>query len=166
MATATPKPKAKRKKKRIGWREWVGLPDLEIKRIKAKVDTGARTSALHAFKVTPFTKRGEKWVRFAVHPKQRHRLPEVMCEARVIDQRRITDSGGNCQERYVIRTRLKLGTRSWPIELTLSNRDAMGFRMLIGREAIRRRYVVDPARSFIVKKRSLKAKAARAAKSS
>ena len=89
-----------------------------------------------------------------------------MCEARVIDQRRITDSGGNCQERYVIRTRLKLGTLSWPIELTLSNRDAMGFRMLIGREAIRRRYVVDPARSFIVKKRSLKAKAARAAKSS
>ena len=158
--------KAKRKKKRIGWREWIGLPDFAIKRVKAKVDTGARTSALHAFKVAPFTKRGEKWVRFAVHPKQRHRHPEMMCEARVIDQRRITDSGGNGQERYVIRTRLKLGPRSWPIELTLSNRDAMGFRMLIGREAIRRRYVVDPARSFIVKKRSQKAKAARAAKAS
>ena len=153
MTSATPKPKAKRKKKRIGWREWVGLPDLAIKRIKAKVDTGARTSALHAFKVTPFTKRGEKWVRFAVHPKQRHRHPEVICEARVIDQRRITDSGGNSQERYVIRTRLKLGTLSWPIELTLSNRDSMGFRLLIGRQAIRRRYVVDPGRSFVVRRK-------------
>jgi hypothetical protein len=160
MTTVTPKPKVKRKRKRIGWREWVGLPDLEIKRLKAK----ARTSALHAFKVTPFTKRGEKFVRFAVHPKQRHRHPEVMCVARVIDQRRITDSGGNCQERYVIRTRLKLGLRTWPIELTLSNRDAMGFRMLIGREAIRRRYVVDPARSYVVRKRAKKA-AGRAVKS-
>lgn len=151
--TARTSVKTKRKKRRIGWREWVGLPDLEIARIKAKVDTGARTSALHAFDVEAFTRRGETFVRFTVHPVQRHRKPEVACTARVVDQRKITDSGGNCQLRYVIRTRIKLGPRSWPIELTLSNRDSMGFRMLIGREAIRRRYVVDPARSFVTKKR-------------
>src|SRR4051812_3564528 len=91
------------KKKKIGWREWVGLPDLKIDRIKAKVDSGARTSAIHAFKVTPFTKDGGAYVRFFVHPLQRRRKPEIACVARVIDQRRITDSGGNSQERYVIR---------------------------------------------------------------
>jgi hypothetical protein len=141
--------KTKRKKRRIGWRERVGLPELGIARIKAKVDTGARTSALHAFNVKPIKKRGVLYVEFAVHPVQRRRKPEVACVARVLDQRRITDSGGNCQMRYVIRTRLKLGTRSWPIELTLSNRDAMGFRMLLGREAIRRRFLVDPAKSYV-----------------
>jgi hypothetical protein len=144
---------AEPKKKRIGWREWVRLPDLHIDRIKAKIDSGARTSALHAFKVTPFTKDGGAYVRFFVHPVQRRRKPEVACVARIIDQRRITDSGGNCQERYVIRTTLKLGKSSWPIELTLSNRDSMGFRLLIGRQAIRRRYVVDPGRSFITRKK-------------
>jgi len=92
------------------------------------------------------------FVRFTVHPVQRHRKPEIACVARVIDQRRITDSGGNSQERYVIRTAVKLGTSTWPIELTLSNRDSMGFRLLIGRQAIRRRYVVDPARSFVTLK--------------
>jgi hypothetical protein len=153
--------KRKRKKKRIGWREWVRLPDLGIKRIKAKVDTGARTSALHAFKVTAFYRGGAAYVEFAVHPVQRHRKPEVACVAKVIDLRRITDSGGNSQERYVIRTRMKLGKLSWPIELTLSNRDSMGFRMLIGREAIRRRYVVDPARSYIVRKRARREAAAK-----
>ena len=141
------------KRKKIGWREWVSLPEWGIKRIKAKVDTGARTSAIHAFKVMPFTKDGGAFVRFLVHPKQRHRKPEVACIARVIDQRRITDSGGNCQERYVVRTTLKLGKSSWPIEMTLSNRDSRGFRMLIGRQAIRRRYVVDPARSYVVRKK-------------
>lgn len=149
-------PKRKRppaRKKKIGWREWVRLPDLHVGRIKAKIDTGARTSALHAFKVMPFTKDGAAFVRFTIHPVQRHRKPEIACVGRVIDQRRITDSGGNAQERYVVRTTLKLGKSSWPIELTLSNRDSMGFRLLIGRQAIRRRYVVDPARSFVVRKR-------------
>jgi hypothetical protein len=147
------------KKKKIGWREWARLPDLKIARIKAKIDSGARTSAIHAFKVTPFSKDGGAYVRFFVHPVQRHRKPEVACVARVIDQRRITDSGGNCQERYVIRTTLKLGRSSWPIELTLSNRDNMGFRMLIGRQAIRGKYVVDPGRSFVIsKKKRLKAR--------
>ena len=151
--SSVPTTKRKRKKKRIGWREWVRLPDLHAGRIKAKIDTGARTSALHAFKVTPFTRGSARYVRFVIHPIQRRRKPEVECVAAVIDQRKITDSGGNCQERYVVRTRLKLGKTSWPIELTLSNRDSMGFRLLIGREAIRRRYVVDPARSFVARKK-------------
>jgi hypothetical protein len=151
--------KRKAKKKRIGWREWVGLPEFGIARIKAKVDTGARTSAIHAFKVMPFTKDGGAFVRFTLHPVQRHRKPEVACVARVIDQRHITDSGGNRQERYVVRTTLKLGKSAWPIELTLSNRDSMGFRMLIGRQAIRRRYVVDPARSFIARRKKRKDRA-------
>jgi hypothetical protein len=143
----------KRKKKLIGWREWVRFPDLAIGRMKAKVDSGARTSAIHAFRITPFTRDGAAYVRFVVHPVQRRRKPEVTCVARIIDQRRITDSGGNAQERYVIRTTLKLGKSSWPIELTLSNRDSMGFRLLIGRQAIRGRYVVDPGRSFVVVKK-------------
>src|ERR1700743_2151807 len=100
-------PKTK-KKKIIGWREWVRLPDLRIKRIKAKIDTGARTSALHAFKVTPFTKDGASYVRFLVHPLQRKNKPEVACVALVIDRRSITDSSGKTEERFVIRTTLKL----------------------------------------------------------
>ena len=144
---------AKRKKKRIGWREWVRLPELYDGRIKAKIDSGARTSAIHAFKVIPFTKDGTAFVRFFVHPVQRRRKPEIACVARVIDQRRITDSGGNSQERYVIRTTLKLGAVLRPIELTLSNRDSMGFRLLIGRQAIRGRYVIDPGRSFVTRRK-------------
>jgi hypothetical protein len=146
---------AKRKKKIIGWREWVRLPDLAVGRVKAKVDSGARTSAIHAFKITPFTKDGGAYVRFTVHPVQRRRKPEISCVARVIDVRKITDSGGNCQERYVIRTTLKLGKSAWPIELTLSNRDNMGFRMLLGRQAIRRLYVVDPGRSYVTGRKKI-----------
>lgn len=139
------------KKKVAGWREWVELPDLKIKRIKAKLDTGARTSALHALNITPFTKDGASYVRFVVHPLQRQRKPSTTCVALVIDRRRITDSGGRSEERYVIRTTLVLGNTRWPVELTLTNRDQMGFRMLIGRQALRRRYLVDPARSFVTK---------------
>ena len=140
-------------KKTIGWREWVRLPDLNVGRVKAKVDTGARTSALHAFKIIPFTKDGAAYVRFVVHPLQRMNTPEVACVALVIDHRGVTDSGGRVEQRYVIRTTLKLGKTSWPIELTLTNRDQMGFRMLIGRQALRRRYLVDPSRSFLMRKK-------------
>jgi len=152
-------PPASRKKKIIGWREWVRLPDLHVKRIKAKIDTGARTSALHAFKITPFTRDGAAYVRFTLHPVQRQATPEVACVARVIDQRRITDSGGKAEERYIIRTMLKLGKSSWPVEFSLANRDQMGFRMLIGRQALRRRYLVDPGRSFVVRKKKKKKRA-------
>jgi len=138
-------------KKTIGWREWVSLPDFNIKRIKAKIDTGARTSALHASKITPFTKDGAAYVRFVVHPLQRKRKPSATCVALVIDHRRIMDSGGRSEERYVVRTVLTLGQTQWPVELSLTNRDQLGFRMLIGRQALRRRYVVDPARSFVTK---------------
>lgn len=144
-------PVEKRKKKTVGWREWVALPDFAIKRIKAKFDTGARTSALHASKITPFTKDGAAYVRFVVHPLQRQRKPAKTCVALVIDHRRIMDSGGRSEERYVVRTTLKVGLSAWPVELSLTNRDQLGFRMLIGRQALRRRYVVDPARSFVTK---------------
>ena len=148
----------KRKKKIAGWREWVALPDLHIKRIKAKIDTGARTSALHAEKITPFTKDGAAYVRFVVHPLQRKKKPARTCVALVIDHRRIMDSGGRPEERYVVRTTLAVGQSRWPVELSLTNRDQLGFRMLIGRQALRRRYVVDPARSFVTKLRRSKEK--------
>ena len=158
---ATPLP-PERKKKIIGWREWVTFPDLGVARIKAKIDTGARTSALHAYRITPFSKYGAAYVRFVLHPLQRRKTPEVPCVAVVIDQRRVTDSGGRVEERYVIRTTLQLGKSLWPVELTLTNRDQMGFRLLIGRQAVRRRYLVDPSRSFVTRKRKKKKKAAKA----
>ncbi len=142
----------KRQKLAIGWREWVGLPDLGIDQIKVKVDTGARTSALHAFKISTFTKSGATYVNFKAHPLQRQRHPEINCTALVIDKRNITDSGGKSSERYIIRTTLWIGDMRWPIELSLINRDEMGFRMLLGRQALRRKLLVDPAKSFTLKK--------------
>lgn len=147
----------KAKKKIAGWREWVSLPDLGVKRIKAKLDTGARTSALHASKITPFTKDGAAYVRFVVHPLQRKKKPSSTCVGLVIDHRRIMDSGGRSEERYVVRTTLAIGQSEWPIELSLTNRDQMGFRMLLGRQGLRRRYLVDPSRSFVTKLKRPKA---------
>lgn len=137
----------------IGWREWVGLPELGIPRIKAKIDTGARTSALHAFEVLPFSREGALWVQFRMHPLQRDASHERMCEAAVVDERVVRDSGGHAEQRYVIETRVCLGADCWPVEVTLTSRDDMLFRMLIGRTAIRGRYLVDASRSYLTRKR-------------
>lgn len=134
----------------VGWREWLNLPELGLNRIKAKVDTGARTSAIHAFSVEEFEQDSQIWVRFGVHPNQGETDTVKWCEALVIDQRNVTDSGGHTEKRYVIQTELSLGGKKWPIEVTLTNRDNMLFRMLLGRTAMTAgNLIVNPAMSFV-----------------
>lgn len=137
----------------FGWREWVGLPELGIARIKAKVDTGARTSALHAFEVRPFTEDGVERVEFRIHPVQKDNDTVISCQADILDQRKVTDSGGHSEVRFVIRTELHVGQYHWPIEATLTARDDMLFRMLLGRTALKGRAQVNPARSYVVGKK-------------
>jgi hypothetical protein len=136
----------------IGWREWVSLPDLGIDKIKAKVDTGARTSALHAFSLQLFKENFKDRIRFDIHPLQHNTVKMVTCVADVVDLRWVSDSGGHREERFVINTPVVMGEEIWPIEITLTERDTMLFRMLLGRSAIRHRYLVNPARSFITRK--------------
>lgn len=132
----------------IGWREWVALPDLGIPRIKVKVDSGARSSSLHAFDVEEFQRKDERWVRFSVHPVQRKNDQEVEVESKVLEYRSVRSSSGKAAMRPVILTTVELLGVSWEVELTLANRDQMGFRMLLGREAFRRRFLVDGGKSY------------------
>lgn len=133
----------------LGWREWLGFPELGITSIKAKVDTGARTSCLHAFYVEPFERDGVSWVRFGIHPNQRDNATVVHCEAPVKDRRTVRDSGGHEESRYVIETIISVGEQTLKAEVTLTDRDLMKFRVLLGRTAIRKNYLVDPGRSYI-----------------
>lgn len=133
----------------IGWREWIGLPVLGVPAIKAKVDTGARSSALHAYGLRIERREGEEIAVFDIHPLQRRSSPSIRVEAVVVDHRKITSSGGHHETRPVVVTNLDLMDQVWPIEVTLTRRDTMGFRMLLGRQAIRRRFAVDPGRSYL-----------------
>ena len=136
----------------VGWREWVALPELGIALIKAKVDTGARTSALHARDIEYFRRKKKRWVRFTVHPKQRSTKKAVTCVAPLVEERTIRSSNGVAQVRPVIATQIDVGGEVWEIELTLTDRDVMGFRMLLGRQAVRGHALVDPGTSFATRK--------------
>ena len=136
----------------FGWREWVALPKLGIEQIKVKVDTGARTSALHVNNLRSFRRSGKPWARFDVQTLQQRSSPIVRCEAPVIDHREVRNSGGQIEDRVVVETLISVQGQEWPIELTLTNRRDMRFRMLLGRTALRGRAVVNPGRSYLLGK--------------
>lgn len=133
----------------IGWREYLSLPQLDIAKIKAKIDTGAKTSALHAFHIKTYEQGKQTIVNFKVHPIQGETKTTVLCVAPLKEYRKVKSSNGQSQLRPVIVTPVKLGEHKWEIELTLTNRDEMGFRMLLGRHAVRKRFLVDAGHSFI-----------------
>jgi hypothetical protein len=149
----------------IGWREWVELPDLGIRKIKAKIDTGARSSSLHAFDVRTVERDGKQFAQFKVHPLQRNTKKTVTCEAEILEFRTVKSSSGHSQKRPVILTTIEVLGEEWQIEVTLANRDEMGFRMLLAREAVRGRFLVDAGISFYSgqpkKKRSRRPKRAK-----
>lgn len=142
----------KKNKKIIGWREWVKLPQLNIPFIKAKIDTGARTSSIHAFNLEFFTKEDIDYVRFTVYPEQRNSKSKIKTEAKIHEFRKVKSSNGHQTRRPMIITELELMGERWLIELTLANRDEMGFRMLLGREGFRKRVIVDAGRSYYSEK--------------
>ena len=132
----------------LGWREYVDLPGLNISGVKAKIDTGAKTSCIHAFSVETFEVDNQVWVRFGVHPNQSDSVTETWCEAPVADYREVTDSGGHTEMRYVIITTLVIGEHAFEAELTLTDRSSMRFRMLLGRRAMKGRFAVNPGVSY------------------
>jgi hypothetical protein len=136
----------------VGWREWVGMPSLGVDWIKAKVDTGARTSSLHAFALEEFVHDGKPWVRFEVHPWQRSADDAVQVEVPVHDRRHVRSSSGHGEDRIVVILDLRLLDREVPAEVTLTRRDEMGFRMLVGRQVLRQGYVVDSSTSYLGKR--------------
>ena len=132
----------------LGWEEWLALPDLGLPAIKAKIDTGAKTSALHASVIEPFGPVTNPQVRFLIQPDPNDPALEVTCSAPVVDRREVTSSNGETELRYVIETEVEMGGRRWPIQLTLTNRENMMYRMLFGRGAMQPDMVVDPNESF------------------
>ena len=136
----------------LGWREWISLPTLGIQNLLAKVDTGAKTCALHAFYVDPFDNEGEEWIRFGLHPLRKSKKKVIHCSARINDFRSVRDSGGNEEKRYTIETPVILGENTFFCEMTLTNRDSMRYRFLLGRNALRIKYLVNPARSCVLGK--------------
>ncbi|MFW6174368.1 MAG: ATP-dependent zinc protease [Chloroflexota bacterium] len=147
----------------VGWREWISLPDLGITRIKAKMDTGASSSAIHAMEVETFERDGVRMARFQVHPLQRNSSVTVDCEAEVIGERIVRSSSGHAVRRIVVRARARIGGRIARLDLTLAQRDQMGFRMLVGRRGLRRaRLAVDPAGSYLSGKRILQGRRSQA----
>ncbi|MHC4925652.1 MAG: ATP-dependent zinc protease family protein [Planctomycetota bacterium] len=159
-----PKPVRKKRKRRtpganlpvLGWREWVALPDLGVSRIKVKVDTGARSSAIHAYDLHLFRKADGPWVRFTLHPIQRDTKVTTRAECPIKEFRRVRSSSGQMEMRPVIETTLRVQDKDVPMELTLARRDEMGFRMLLGRSAVRNRFLVHPGRSFLAGKKRRK----------
>lgn len=137
----------------LGWREWVALPELGVTRIKAKVDTGAKSSAIHAYDVEVFERDGKQLVRFVLHPRQQNTKVTINAEAEILEFRHVRSSTGHVTVRPAIVTEVSLYGKRWPVELTLVNRDDMGFRMLLGRQALRHRFTVDPAASYLAKKK-------------
>jgi len=138
----------------IGWQEWAALPKLGIPAIKCKIDTGAKTSALHADNLETHYRHGEKYVTFMVHPVQRHKRVEVVCTAKVQEERIIMNSGGKKEYRYIIHTPIVLGHLTWHIEVSLTNRDPMAFRMLLGRDALKYLFMIDATKILCQGKRS------------
>ncbi|WP_297518357.1 30S ribosomal protein S6--L-glutamate ligase [Flavobacterium sp.] len=134
----------------LGSEEWCGFPQLGLPTIKARVDSGAKTSALHAVNIAPFQKEGETWVKFDINPIQKNQKTIIHCEAKVVDKRVVKSSSGYREQRYVIQTDLQLGDEYWSVEVTLTNRDSMGFRMLLGREAMSGRILVDPEQKYLL----------------
>lgn len=133
----------------VGWREWVSLPGLGVDWLKAKIDTGAQTSSLHAWDVEPFERDGQQWVRFEIHPLQRSTRDAVVAELPVHDRRSVRSSNGAEQERFVVLMDLRLLDRMIKAEVTLTRRDTMGYRMLVGRQALEQGYLVDSAASYL-----------------
>ena len=132
----------------IGSQEWCAFPELKTPAVRARIDSGAQTSSIHASDIQPFRKDGEDWVRFEIHPVQESPKVIIKNEAKVVTVRKVKNTGGTSESRYVIKTPMKIGNDTYDIELTLANRDAMGFRMLLGREAMINRFLVNPAEIY------------------